>query len=53
MVTAWNETFANWLAKAQPDWSARHPVDAARYGTKADEDGLMIARNWVRTLSAA
>ena len=53
MVTAWNETFVDWLAEAQPDWSARHPVDAARYGAKADEDGLMIARNWVRTLSAA
>lgn len=53
MVTAWNETFADWLAEAQPDWNERHPVEAARYGARADEDGLMIARNWVRTLSAA
>lgn len=52
MVATWNETFADWLARVQPDWTGRHPAEAARFGAQADADGLMIARNWVRGLSA-
>ena len=53
MVAMWNETFTDWLARAQPDWTGRHPAEAARFGAQADADGLMIARNWVRGLLAA
>lgn len=53
MVSMWNETFADWLAKVQPDWISRHPAEAARFGAQADADGLMIARNWVRSLAVS
>ena len=51
MVAQWSETFADWLARIQPDWSERHPNEAARFGPDADAIGLTIARNWVNTLS--
>lgn len=52
LVAEWSTLFADWLAERQPDWSERHPADAARFGGEADAAGLAIARNWVRTLSA-
>jgi len=53
MVARWNEIFAEWLAERQPDWPARHPAEAARFGPQADAAGLAIARNWVRTVKPA
>lgn len=51
MVDRWSEVFAGWLTERQPDWNARRPGDAARFGAAADAAGLAIARNWVRTLA--
>lgn len=53
MVAKWGETFPDWLARTQPDWAERHPVEAARFGEPADAVGLAISRNWVTTLTAS
>jgi GMP synthase-like glutamine amidotransferase len=50
LVERWNAEFAGWLAERQPGWPQRHPVEAARFGPQADDAGLAIARNWVRTI---
>jgi GMP synthase-like glutamine amidotransferase len=51
MVEHWSGVFADWLAEKQPDWNLRRPHDAARFADEADAAGLVIARNWVRTIA--
>lgn len=51
LVKEWTGVFADYLARRQPDWTERHPADAARYGPEADAAGLALARAWVGLLS--
>lgn len=50
LVETWNREFAGWLADRHPEWSERHPIEAAQHGPRADQVGLAIARNWVSTI---
>ena len=47
LVESWNRDFPESIRDNAPDWTERHPVDAARFGPQADATGLDIARRWV------
>jgi GMP synthase-like glutamine amidotransferase len=47
LVDRWSADFAGVIATYAPEWETQHPVDAARYGARADALGAAIARAWV------
>jgi GMP synthase-like glutamine amidotransferase len=47
LVDLWSAQFAKVIATYAPAWVKQHPVDAARYGPRADALGAAIARAWV------
>lgn len=53
LVEEWSHEFADLLARIQPGWSDRLPLEAKRHGAASDAAGLAIARNWVRTIGKA
>ncbi|HET7718097.1 MAG TPA: type 1 glutamine amidotransferase [Bauldia sp.] len=48
LVAQWSEEFAPTIRGYAPDWAERHPLDAARFGPRADRTGLDLARRWTR-----
>lgn len=47
LVETWSNDFAPIIATYAPEWDARRPADAARYGARADATGAAIARAWI------
>ena len=50
LVESWTRDFADEVAPIAPDWSDRHPREAARFGDAADAAGRAIAEAWVGLL---
>ena len=53
LVETWTHDFAETIADYAPDWPARHPRDAGRYGARADATGVAIARAWIGLLQSS
>jgi GMP synthase-like glutamine amidotransferase len=53
LVETWSRDFHSLISHRYPDWPQQRPVDAERFGPKADAMGLTLARNWVATVNAA
>lgn len=49
-VEQWTVTFAELLARREPNWEARRLKDRDIYGPASDAAGLAIARAWVATI---
>jgi GMP synthase-like glutamine amidotransferase len=52
LVDTWTHDFAETIADYAPEWPARHPGDAERYGAHADAIGAAIARAWIGLLQS-
>lgn len=50
LVEEWSTTFADTIARDEPDWPERHAAQAADQGARADAAGLALARAWVGTI---
>src|SRR5262249_12569949 len=50
LIETWTRDFAGEIAACMPDWPARQPQDAERYGEQADLTGAAIARAWTGLL---
>lgn len=50
LVANWSRELAPMIAENTPDWPERYPLDAARYGEKADAAGAALARRWAGLL---
>ena len=50
LVETWTRDFAETIAEYASDWPTHHPLDAARYGARADAAGAAIARAWIGLL---
>ena len=47
LVAKWGERFPDDIARKDPDWFGKHPLEAEKHGPHADAAGLAIARSWV------
>ena len=54
LVAQWSTVLADYLDEHHPAWNqGLHEEEASLYGSQADETGLTIARNWVRTIKSS
>ncbi len=51
LVADWSRDLAPMIAENTPDWPERYPLDAARYGERADAAGGALAARWVGLLA--
>ncbi|MGB3390384.1 MAG: type 1 glutamine amidotransferase [Pseudaminobacter sp.] len=50
LVRQWNVTFADMIARSQPNWFGRFESEEARHAREADAAGMALARAWVAAI---
>lgn len=53
LAASWARDYAEEIAATVPDWTDRHPAEAARHGPAADAAGRALARAWVGLIAPA